>query len=270
MSKKEAHKEDLAGVLEGFLKKGKRREIDEYLLLNSNLPSPRANLELAEAFAELVKENFGRNSEELWDMCQRLVRVSQDEAPVNDPKEFLPFCGAVAIGAVGSVYPEFYQKALTSLRELSNDPRWRTREAVAKGIQKLLAKQSRTWSELESWIEEGDWLAMRAVAAGVAEPAILNMKKYARFALELHRKIFAKILGAGNRDSEEFRKLKQGLGYSLSVVVHSIPEEGFEYMHRLADSQDPDILWIVKQNLKKKRLTRNFPNEVASIRKRVE
>ncbi len=57
-------------------------------------------------------------------------------------------------------------------------------------------------------------------------------------------------------------------GYSLSVVVYSIPEEGFEYMHRLADSQDPDILWIMKQNLKKKRLTRNFLGEVASIRKR--
>lgn len=267
MSKKEGHKEDLADLLEGFLKDGNEKEIVEHLLSNSDLPSPRANLELAEAFAEVVEENFTRDPERLWNLCEQLVRVSSDQAPVSDPREFLPFCGAVAIGAIGSVRSELYRQALSSLRRLSNDPRWRVREAVAKGIQKLLAKQTRTWKELEGWIEEGDWLAMRAVAAGVADPALLKKRENARFALELHRKIFARILANDERNSEGFRKLKQGLGYSLSVVIHSIPKEGFEYMRQLADSQDQEVTWIAKENLMKKRLVKNFPDEVASIKK---
>jgi hypothetical protein len=57
------------------------------------------------------------------------------------------------------------------------------------------------------------------------------------------------------------------LGYSLSVVVSSIPEEGFEFMRRLAGSRDVDILWVVRENLKKNRLVRRHPREVESIQK---
>ncbi len=108
---------------------------------------------------------------------------------------------------------------------------------------------------------------MRAVAAGVAEPALLRNKQTARWALELHKKIFAEILIAKERKSKEFKKLRQGLGYSLSVVICAIPKEGFEYVRQLTDAQDADILWIIKENLKKNRLIKNFPNEVASIKK---
>jgi hypothetical protein len=136
------------------------------------------------------------------------------------------------------------------------------------GIQKLVAKQSKnTLKGLESWIEKNEWLAMRAVAAGVAEPALLRDEQTARDALELHKKIFAQILAIRERKSDEFKTLRQALGYSLSVVVCAIPKEGFEYMKQIIDSQDVDILWVMKENLKKNRLIRNFPNEVAAIKK---
>jgi hypothetical protein len=38
-------------------------------------------------------------------------------------------------------------------------------------------------------------------------------------------------------------------------------------MRQLIDEQDADVLWIVKENLKKNRLIKNFPKEVASIKK---
>jgi hypothetical protein len=56
------------------------------------------------------------------------------------------------------------------------------------------------------------------------------------------------------------------MGYTLSVVVQAIPKEGFEYIHQLIDMQDNDITWIVKENMRKNRLKKNFPSEVASIR----
>jgi hypothetical protein len=268
MSKKESYREDLVDLLNDFLKTDDVEKIMEFLVSNSNLPGPRGNLELANAFAEVAEDYSIRNPQKMWELASRLTDVSPNEAPVNNPKEFLPFCGAVAIGAIGSVHATFYQKAFTFLRKLAYDPRWRTREAVAMGIQKLIAKQSKTTLKgLRSWIEKNEWLAMRAVVAGVAEPAFLRDEQTARDALELHKKIFAQILAARERKSDEFKTLRQALGYSLSVVVCAIPKEGFEYMKQIIDSQDVDVLWVMKENLKKNRLIRNFPNEVAAIKK---
>jgi len=268
MSKKEGHREDLVDLLNDFLKTGYEEKIMEFLVSNSNLPGPRGNLELANAFAEVVEDYSIRNPQKIWELALRLTDISPNEAPVNNPKEFLPFCGAVAMGAIGSVHATFYQKAFTFLRKLANDSRWRTREAVAMGIQKLIAKQSQnTLKELKNWIEKNEWLVMRAVAAGVAEPALLRDEQTARGALELHKKIFAQILATREWKSSEFKTLRQALGYSLSVVICAIPQDGFEYMQQLVDSQDADILWVIKENLKKNRLIKNFPNEVAAIKK---
>ncbi len=265
--KKESYKPDLTQFLDEFLRTGNKYTITEYLVSNSNLPSPRGNLELAAAFAEVVEVYSSRELEKLWELCLKLTEVSADEAEVNNPKEFLTFCGAYAIGSIASVSPRFFEKALASLRELANDPRWRTREAVAMGIQKLLTKQSqKTLEALENWITDTEWLAMRAVAAGVAEPPILKDDKIAREALELHKKIFAKILSSRERKSQEFKTMRKGLGYTLSVVVCATPKEGFGLMQQLVGLQDADILWIIKENLKKNRLTKNFPDDVASIK----
>jgi hypothetical protein len=154
------------------------------------------------------------------------------------------------------------------LKLLASDQRWRTREGVAMAIQTMIEKQpQRTLKELENWIENDNWLVMRAVAAGVAEPPLLKNEQTAKSAFELHKKIFTQIVAAQERKSSDFKTLKQGLGYSLSVVVCAVPKEGFEYMRQLAGTQDADILWIVKENLKKNRLLRNFPEEVASTKK---
>jgi hypothetical protein len=267
MSRKESYKEHLTDLTNEFLKTGNEENLTKYLTSNSNLPGPRGNLELAEVFADVVEKNARGESEKLWSLCMKLTQFSPVEAPVNSPEEFLVFCGARGVGVLGSS-STFFQKALFRLKELASDPRWRTREAVAMAIQSMIEKQPQeTLEELDSWIENDNWLVMRAVAAGVAEPALLKDKQTAKSAFELYKKIFTKIVAARERKSDEFKTLKQGLGYSLSVVVCAFPREGFECMLQLADTQDADVLWIVKENLKKNRLVKNFPEEVASIKK---
>ena len=265
--KKESYKQDLTHFLDVFLKTGDEEKLTEYLISNSSLPGPRGNLELATAFAEVAEDYSIEHSEKIWSLCLKLVNISPDEAPTNNPKEFLTFCGTYAIGTIGSVFPRFFEKALVLLRKLANDPRWRIREGVAMGIQKLLTKQNQnTLKTLENWITDTEWLAMRAVAAGVAEPPLLEDSKTAQRALELHKKIFAKILSNRERKSQEFKTMRKGLGYTLSVVVCATPKEGFALIQQLVGLQDADILWIIKQNLKKNRLTKNFPDDVASIK----
>jgi hypothetical protein len=267
MSRKEGYKEPLADLIGEALKTGNEENLTEYLVSNSNLPGPRGNLELAEAFADVVAAYAEREPEKLWRLCLKLTQFSLTEAPVNNPKEFLVCCGARGIGARGASQALF-QKAMSRLKEMAADPRWRTREVVAMAIQSMIEKQpQQTLSELAKWIETDNWLVMRAVAAGVAEPPLLKDKQTAKSAFELHKQIFAKIAVAKERKTDEFKTLRQGLGYSLSVVVCAVPREGFEYMRQLAGTEDADILWIVKENLKKNRLLKNFPAEVASTRK---
>lgn len=123
MGKKENHKKDLANLFDEFLSTGDEEKIVEYIISNSNLPGPRANLELAQAFAEVIEDYFTKNQERLWSLSLKLIETSPDEAPVNDPKESLPFCGARAMGAIGSASPPFFTKIMSLLKELANDPR---------------------------------------------------------------------------------------------------------------------------------------------------
>jgi hypothetical protein len=268
VSKKESYKEVLSHLLDDLLKTGNEQKIREYLASNSNLPGPRGNLELAYAFSEVVEDFSKRDIGKMWDLASGLISVSAKEAPVNNPKEFLPFCGAVALGAIASTHNEFRRKAFSLLKRLANDSRWRTREGVAAGLQKLIANQSQdALEELDGWIAKNESLAMRAVAAGVAEPALLKDKQTAKSALALHEKIFSQILATGERRTDEFRTLRQALGYSLSVVICANPREGFEFMQQLAGLDDADVLWVIRENLKKNRLVKNFPEQVATAKK---
>ena len=113
---------------------------------------------------------------------------------------------------------------------------------------------------------DGDLLEMRAAAATVAEPDISKKEEIALSALRLHGHIMEQVRKTKDRKSEAFKTLRQALGYTLSVVVHAVPREGFEFMAQLIHWQDADVLWVVKQNLKKSRLVKNFPQEVEWIK----
>ena len=265
MTKKEKHRQDLIGLFGEFAETGDPEIIADYVVTNSNLPGRRANLELAEAFGDAVEHGTGEEDGKLWELCMGLTGISADEAPVNAPREFLPFCGAIGVGSIGAVSPAFCEQALATLKTLANDPPWRMREAVCFGLQRLLAIRSQdTLQNLEGWVIDGSLLEMRAVAAVVAHPALLKNERAARAALRVHETIVKQILELEERKSEGFRVLRKALGYTLSVVVCAVPMEGFELMAQLIATHDSDLLWIVKQNLRKNRLVRSFPQEVKS------
>jgi hypothetical protein len=266
MNKKEGYRAEIRNLLEHYFTTGDDSGIREYLVSNSNLPGPRGNLEMAHAFAEETVVLSGKRGQELWSLSSSFAGISPNEAPVNDPREIVPFCGAMAIGAIASVREEMVKEALALLKDKAADPRWRTREGVAMGLQRLIERQgSRILVDLDEWISGQEWMAMRAVAAGVAEPVLLKDRGVASAALDLHKKIIDRLLASKDRRTDEFRTLRQALGYSLSVVVSSSPQQGFEYMFQIAAISDPDVQWIVKENLKKKRLTGRYPLEVEEI-----
>ncbi len=52
------------------------------------------------------------------------------------------------------------------------------------------------------------------------------------------------------------RTLRQGLGYCWSVAVAADPRRGLPAFTALADTADPDVAWIVRENRRKNRLAR--------------
>jgi hypothetical protein len=271
MKIKTAWAEEISGIVCEYLETGITERLVAYLTEHSNLPGSRANLELAEAFADVVEERCRESPDAcrmLLPLCAGFTVLPPEFAPVGTPEEFLSFCGVLGIAAIGSAADEHLEEAFDYLLEAAEERRWRLREASAMGIQRLIrCRRDATLDELELWVAQGGWLAMRAVAAGVADPPLLRDPDTAEFALKIHRRILVRMLTAEDKRSDEFKTLRKGLGYSLSVVISALPDKGFSYIRQLAEIKDPDIRWIVQENITKSRLQKSFPAEVEAVAK---
>jgi hypothetical protein len=213
---------------------------DDYLRAESNLPGPRGNLELAHLVADLGDRN----------RFEHLLSFDPLRAPVNSPDEFLAFCG---VEGLGRLIAEGQSDLWPILRTFASDPRWRTREAVAMALQRVgQADMDLLLDKMEDWAT-GNWLEMRAAAAGLAEPVLLHDEHYTMRALEILDHITASVEAARERD-EDFKILCKGLSYCWSVVVAALPVQGKQFMERWLTSTDKDVRRIMKENLKKNRL----------------
>ena len=132
-----------------------------YLLEHSNLPGPRANLELMQAYVESGSER---------DFIP-LLDYTPDLAPVNTPEEFLAFCGTVGLG---ELMVNGMREYLPDLRRQASDPRWRIREAVAMALQIIGRHDFYLLGFICSEWVSGTLLEQRAVAAGICEPSLLS------------------------------------------------------------------------------------------------
>jgi len=216
---------------------------EQFLLDESNLPGSRANLELAFAVA----------AEGEVELFERYASLDAETAPTNSKEGFLAVCGTLGLGylvASGG------KRHLGRLRILASDPRWRIREAVALGLQQWgkmdmyeLIEEMQTWAD-------GSLLEQRAVVATLCEPELLRKREQASHVLDLLDKITTAISKVEDPKSEGFIALRKTLGYGWSVAVAAQPEIGKARMEKWTQVEDKTVRWIMKENLKKKRLTR--------------
>lgn len=214
-----------------------------YLLAKSGLPGPRGNLELAHAAALEIDAS----------QIDAFLSIPIDQAPENTPEVFLVFCGVLALGPLIAAGE---RQQFKRLRPYASDPRWRIREAVAMALQTvgdadtgLLVREATRWSR-------GNWYEKRAAAAGLAEPRLLTSRSTTAPLLEMLDSITASMARAKDRKSEAFRILRQGMGYCWSVAVAAHPALGKRLMQKWLKNADPDVRWMMKENLKKNRLAK--------------
>ncbi len=221
------------------------KDWDTFLLKESGLPGPRGNIELAQAVAD----------EGDAALYTRYIAYDAARAPTNSPYEFLAFCGVVGLGRLVAEGHAHAQR-LAALRACASDSRWRIREGVAMALQRvgdrdmdLLLREMKRWSA-------GNMLEQRAAAAALCEPRLLRDRKQVEQVFVVLDKITASIARVENRKSDEFVTLKKGLGYCWSVAVAALPELGKQKMEQWFASKDRDVIWIMRENLKKNRLAR--------------
>jgi hypothetical protein len=222
-----------------------RQQVDlrSYLLKNSNLPSPRGNLELAHAAAAEIPAN----------LLLEWAEIDASVAPVNSAMEFLTFVGVLG---QGRLFLEGDATALERLKIAANDSRWRTREAAATAFQIIGKTDMQPLYKTLAYLADGTPLEQRCAVAAICEPVLLKEPIAAQFALNLLDKITHSFSINADRKSEGSIALKKGLAYGWSVAAAASLEVGKHLMEKWLQSDDKDIRWIMQENLKKNRLIR--------------
>ena len=223
---------------------------EAYLRAHSGLPGPRSNLELLDvAAAASPREDI-----------ERWATLTPDEAPENTPSVFLACVGAVGLGCLVAAGD---RALLQELRRLSNDPRWRVRESVAIGLQ--------AWGDTdpEALVEEmagwagGTPLEGRAAMAALCEPRLLRDGRIVGRTVAILDRLTASIRDAADGRAADVRVLRQALGYGWSVAIAANVQAGLPTFQRWLADPNPDVRWIVGQNLGKARLSKAAPEWVA-------
>jgi hypothetical protein len=208
-----------------------------YLTEHSGLPGPRGNLELIQAAADIGD------------------RAMFDQLIASDD-EYLTSCGVVGLGKILATGDPGIE---SRLRLHAADPRWRVREAVAMALQRVGdADLGRLQQIVLDWVEDADPLVQRAAVAAVCEPRLIRKPEAAAVAIRVCQRVTELLCArpADARTLPSVRTLRQALGYGWSVAVAADPAPGLVAFDALRALPDNDVSWIVRENLKKKRLQR--------------
>ncbi|WP_141776862.1 HEAT repeat domain-containing protein [Phycicoccus sp. SLBN-51] len=211
-----------------------------YLTDHSNLPGPRGNIELAQAFAD-----------------EATPEVVEDVLATGH--EYLTFAGVVALGQQLAEHPS--RNLEDRLRGYASDERWRVREAVAMALQRVGdADLPRLLTIVRAWARDPDPLVQRAAVAGICEPRLLAGEEAVAAALEACGAATERLAATPpeQRRDAHLRVLRQGLGYCWSVAVAADPARGLPLFTALTEEAeaegDADLAWVVRENRRKKRL----------------
>jgi hypothetical protein len=217
------------------------KDWESFLIKESGLPGPRGNLELAQAFADIADEK----------LIKSYISIKPIDAPADSAKLFLTFCGVVGLGTLVNKGKLDYLK---ELRQFASDQRWRIREAVAIALQRVGdADINFLLQEMTDW-SKGNFLERRAAIAALCEPRLLKSERVSSSVLNILENVTSSITDLRNEKSDDFEVLKKGLAYCWSVAVAACPDKGKKLLEKWLKSRDKNVLWIMKENLKKNRL----------------
>lgn len=234
MTKRESYERKLLNI--------SPRQWETFLKEHSQLPGPKPNLELAQAFARIGT---------LMDF-KKFVKLDHKEAPENTPAEFLTFCGILGLGRYLSTYHD--AGLVGMLRARANDPRQRIRGAVTVALQTIGKKRIRRLLKYAKRWSEGSYFEQRAAITALCSPDLLIDRNVTLEVLELLDWVTVSMTEEDAEKDRGFEPLREALSYCWSIAATALPEKGKPMMERWIKEDHPVIKNIMRENLEKKRL----------------
>lgn len=225
----------------------------DYLREHSNLPGPRANLELLYKFIECasVKE------------VEACLQVKSSNLQ-NTADEFVLACGVAA-----GVYLSLDESQPFSFDFIlyANHESWRVRESVCIGFQKSIKKvSSQEFVHILEPLKTGTDLELRTYFATVSEPALLNGYIDSNRILDDLYKVTLTKFKHDQKLNEAEKVLRKALGYCWSVVLCGKDADRTKFEQLMAYKTCKHIRWIIIENLKKNRLLKMDANWVELLK----
>jgi hypothetical protein len=248
---------------------GNPRPLEFYLREHSRLPGPRANIELANDVSHLLAASLPQHAERVRSLIQYFANGERKTLVGNTPSEFVMICGVLAFGTCAVAKADWREEIFDYLEQYACSSFWRIRECVSMAYQQLLqADVQGTLVRIMELARSGNYFQQRAAVTALSEPQLFCNTDLVAPALELHQIVLASVhsVPAWERKREDFRILRRALGHTISVVIAAAPEEGFALLAECATWSDADIIWILRENLRKKRLAKYLRDFVHSSR----
>lgn len=238
-----------------------KEEIKEYLMFDSGLPGKRANLKKVEEFSELVEAS--RLDEELFIFIEDLWETDSDG---NDKETMLVLSGLLASSHF--YMDDKYRDRVTIIfKEAMNDSRWRVREIIQESF-KVIARLD--YKTLVSYFDSFNSLSpleYRAIVTTLAHPEILKTEEQKTYSMKKmieSMNAFLEYEKIYDKKDDDFVALQKGLSFAISVIVSENSEEGVKILEEYLN-KSKIMNKILKENLKKNRLIKNYSNECDTL-----
>lgn len=235
------------------------------LALASGLPGPRMNIGVALAFANECAAR-GRAADKVID---KLASLDAELAPGASELEFLPVCGVVAVGvrAAKEKDRKARAKALAFLHDMTEDLRFRVREAAAASLARIGGSDpDGTVREVASWMD--GYFQAAGVLRALAEPGWLDAIQDAESVIERLDEAF--ILA---RDAPRsavrwpgWKALHEELGRVVAPVAARFGVPVFDKMIEWSAVEMPELREAIEKNLRDGKLGGRFTPEVERVR----
>lgn len=229
---------------------------EDYVREHAGLPEDAVDLGLVRAAAQ----------QGMAHQFQRWVRMGAGEAPNDAPGVALVMAGTLGLGRLVAKGED---RHTSTLRTLASDPRWRVREAVTMALRRIgRADAARLIEIAEDWIDRGPF-DQRAAVAAMADPGLVHDPDRCRRALDVLDQGTEALQQARTHDDEGLVALREALGRAWSVVVAASPETARPRFEAWMAVDDPDVRWVLEENLKTERMEEIDPEWARRTRERL-
>lgn len=251
---------------------GSSADLFRQLELQSGLPGPRMNLNLALAFAQECVALGAK----VDGVANQMAQLPPDEARGASGKEFLSVCGVLGVTARAAASNDraMRDRALVLLEEKAEDPRFRVRDAVPVGLAMLGAKMKGELAErLPGWMDR--YFQAAAVLRALGEPSWLETFPVSDAARPLEL-LHAAFDLAHDAPRSAFRypghkALVEALGTVPKAVARRFGSQMFEKYGEWAKAvKIPELRDAILANVDDPQMKKSFGGEMKHVKQLVE